>query len=1031
MPKSVRSSESQKILSPENFAHGFAWFDKIALEWVRTHNLKNIDITLPKNKIITITWVSWSGKSSLAFSTIYKEGQFRYIESLSSYLRQFFDLGTRPELDFSSGLSPAIAIEQNKRVGNVRSTVWTLTEIDDYLRLLLAKVGDVFCHKCGTPLRPKTTEEIVQDIKAKFEWEKVYMIQEFGTFTDPNLLSRWVRKNRKQVDAGAGVTRYLVALEYNQETGDYWDLVEYFYLEEPNIPDSFLPAKIFGIFDRVTIDQSTLRRLKDDVIKMLSRAEKFGVFVLDEQTKEEVKKWKKKVKEVFKRLQAKDNIIWYTDKYYCPKDNISYPEFTTQHFSANRQEGACQWCQWLGEQLQVDFDKVIDPYSPYLKAILPWRDSNYGQGILQKLGQKYDVDMNVPWKDLPDRFKQVVMNGDDELLRVSTWWGKFVSLYYKGVQDVLTAQYNKWILTVDFQAMLDVQPCTVCHGARLRQESLHVFLIPGETSEVIKKWKDKVASTELLHEDQIPVKYNIFDLQSMPIEKLVSVMIDYQKKTNAPQELVERITIPLLDRAHTIDSLWMWYLNTARPIDSLSWWEIQRLRLAKQLGNKLTWIIYVLDEPTIWLDEWEIVKVIASIKALREMGNTIIVVEHNDTFIKASDWIVEIGPWAGDFGGEVLYNGDYENFLKQNTLTADYINGKRKVTAEFNHTQSNIELHIKKASKHNLKDVDVKIKLGSFTIITWPSGAGKTTLMYHTLFKFLSEKHQWIQSYIRLQLLKEWMSRSDIIQASIVQREKYEHLQKIAIQEFYKHIAVETITGYEDIENVMYVDQTSIGKTPRSCPATFIGVFDDIRKVYAGVTEAKMLAFNAGHFSFNSNKWACPECDGYGHKKIELQFLPDTYVPCSLCKWGRYKPEILDIKWHGKSISEVLGMYVKDAVVFFDDLDFISSKLDLMCDIGLWYLKMGQPAHTLSWWESQRLKLVKHLLKQYKGHTVYFLDEPTVGLHPNDIERLLNVLKKFLNNWDTVLMIEHERHLLKFADKVIRLEDGKVVKGVN
>lgn len=1156
--------------------------------------------------------MSGSGKSSLAFHTLYKEGQFRYIESLSSYLRQFFNLGTRPDLDYSSWLSPAIAIEQNKRVGNTRSTVGTLTEIDDYLRLLMAKLGNVYCYSCGDPLRPKTTEQIVDDIVLKFENKKVYMIQEIGEFEDETKLWRWVRKNRRQVDQWAGVTRFLIEYVGAHDT----ETVEYFYLEDPKIPKKHFPIRLYGIFDRVTINASTSRRLKDDIIKMLWKSEKFGVMVQDggDQVEEKVKKEDKKTyryiilhgytgrpekerlphlkaqlelqghevhvpalpfpdslaledkvdmilkhatldertilvgynlwsivamkvaekagkriwwlisiwwisqwdldakkmktkkfsayaKEIkdkkklsFKWKQIKETVdhihiiwnptdatvpfiqqqtlakklwvdivdissekdhftsekeqslveyiqdvqlwdwvwakessttvtygqagmVWYTDKYYCAKCNIQYPEFTPQHFSANRQDGACTRCQGIGEILQADFDKILDPFSMYLQAVLPWRDSRYGQAILQKLAQKYDVQVNTDWKDLPEWFREVVVNGDDELIRVSTWWGKFVSLYYKGIEDVLTAQYNQWVLTVDFQAMLDVRACPTCEWARLRQESLNVYITT-----------EKLPEEELINKADIKHKYNIYDLQRLSISELVQVIRTYQWMTIENEQLVNRITKPLIDRSWTIDDLGLGYIMTARKIDSLSWWEIQRLRLAKQLGNKLTWIMYVLDEPTIWLDLWEIVKVIAAIKQLQTMGNTIIVVEHNEDFIKASDWIVEVGPWAGDFGGNILYNGPYDEFLKQDTLTAKYMRWEKQVTATFDHTPSTYELCIKKASKHNLKGIDVKIRLWSFTIITWPSGAGKTTLMYHTLFNFLSEKQQWIQSRIRLSLLRDGLSWAEILQAPVMQRKKYEHLEQIALQEYYEYIGVETITGYEHIENVLYVNQSSIWKTPRSCPSTFIGVFDDIRKLYAGTTESKMLAFTSGHFSFNSKKWACPECNGYGDKKIELQFLPDTYVPCSLCKWRRYKPEILDIRRHGKTVSEVLDMYVEDAYEFFKDMDFIAEKLKLMIDIGLWYLKMWQPAHTLSGGESQRLKLVKHLLKSYRWHTVYFLDEPTVGLHASDIERLLQVLKRFLDNGDTILMIEHERNLLQFADKVVRLENGYLAK---
>lgn len=991
--------------------------DQIILEWVRTHNLKNIDISLPKNKIITITGVSGSGKSSLAFDTIYKEGQFRYIESLSSYLRQFFNLGTRPEIDYSSWLSPAIAIEQNKRVANARSTLGTLTEIDDYLRLLFAKLGSVFCHKCGMQLRPKTTDEMIADIAGRFTDQKVYLLSELKPYQEVKDFQKFFRNNRKKVDQGEGTTRVLVAYGRDEETRTRKELVEYFYLEDPKIPEELFPVKVFGVFDRITINDATLRRLKDDIIKMLARTEKFGIMKQGEQDSsadEEPDSWP---------LEAelhREPILWYTDKYYCPKDNISVPEFTPQHFSPNRQEGACTTCHGLGEELQVDFDKVIDPGSPYLQAILPWRDSSYGQAILSKLAHKYDVDTSVRRKELPWRFVDVVMHGDDELLKVSTGGWKFFSLYYRWIQDVLTSQYQKWVLTVDFQAMLDLKPCSSCHGAKLKQQAMSVYIIPEQ-----KNTKQRMVSNI----DQIDEKYTLFDFQSMPLQKLIDVLIRYSSSYHARSHvLVTRIVRPLIERAQTIADLGLWFLQTIRKIESLSGGEIQRLRLAKQLWNKLTGIIYVLDEPTIWLDAVEIDKVIGAIKQLQQMGNTIVVVEHNDAFIKASDRVVEIGPGAWDFGGTILFNGPFDLFLKQDTLTALYISGKKKIQGVFTHTPSRHAVEIQGAWLHNLHDVSVKIPLGSFTIITGPSGAWKTTLMYHTLFTFLHDKQQFIQSYIRLRLLKQGYSRQEIVQNPIVQRLEYEQLEKQAVHEFYEHLCVKKITGTEHIDNVQYVDQSSIGKTPRSCPATFVGVFDDIRKLYAGVTEAKMLGFTSGHFSFNSWKGACPECNGYGTKLIELQFLPDTYVDCELCKGKRYKPEILDIKWHGKSIAELLNMYVMDAQDFFQDIWFIREKLDLMVDIWLWYLRLWQPAHTLSGGESQRIKLVKHLLKQYRGHTVYFLDEPTVWLHPSDIEKLLIVLKKFLENGDTILMIEHEKSLLQFADKIIRLEDGKIVK---
>lgn len=521
--------------------------------------------------------------------------------------------------------------------------------------------------------------------------------------------------------------------------------------------------------------------------------------------------------------------------------------------------------------------------------------------------------------------------------------------------------------------------------------------------------------------------FNISDLQKLPIDQLIGILEDYKSNSGQPEMLLDRIMNPLLERCKTIQSLWLGYLNLSRAMETLSWGEIQRLRLAKQLWNKLTGIIYVLDEPTIGLDEVEIRKVIRAIETLKDMGNTIVVVEHNEEFIVASDRITEIGPWSGDFGGKVIFNGNYEDFLKSDCLTAQYIRGEKKIEIQFDHKLKDHLLTIRWAHKHNLDIPKIDINLGSFTIITGPSGAGKTTLLHHSLFRFLDERSTYVQWFVRMHMLKKWLNRSDIVWWQLIKKHEFESVEEEAMTAFYKELELDSIHGRENVQNVMYVDQSSIGKTPRSCPATFIWIFDNIRRIFAGTHEAKMLWLKDGHFSFNSDKWACTECDGYGEKKIELQFLPDTYVPCTLCKWHRYKSEVLWIKWNGKTIADILEMYIHEAYSFFSEIGFIQDELKLMCDIWLWYLKMWQPAQTLSWWESQRLKLVRHLLKQYRGHTVYFLDEPTVGLHPEDIQKLLLVLKQFLDRGDTILMIEHDQSLLQFADHVIELKNGKIV----
>ena len=1027
--------------------HSSSW--ELVFEGIKVNNLKNLDLKLPKNKLITITGVSWSGKSSLAFQTIYKEGQYRYIESLSSYLRQFFNLWDRPEIDYCSGLSPAIAIEQNKRSWNSRSTVGTLTEIDDYIRLLFAKVGDTYCWKCWSEIKPQTVDQIIDSMRQNYDGKRVYLLKENGNFSTKADLLKFVKNNKQKVEKGTGFTRYLL-LSQNPEKSDP---IEYFYLEDPNIPENYFPINSFGIYDRITLEETKRSRLKEDIIKILSESKKFGVYQADRIWESSIVSSNKQVEAGFwgnieisskkKEKQEEKSDFWsplsaiqrYTDKMYCPNCNITYPEFTTQHFSPNRQEGACEQCLGLGEILQVDYNKVIDPQSPVMEAILPWRDSNLWQSILSKLCEKYSMDPEKKWADQPAWFLNVIVEGDQELLRIQSG-GKWTSIKYNGIEEIIKDQYNKGLLTVDFQAMLNMKTCPHCFGSRLKKESLHCFLSLEEKGVKKSDFKSLVPTLFVNREDigfakpenENLIKINIWDLQKMELTNLIRFLELYKNTSSKPRNLLERILNPLLDRASTIEELGLWYLMLTRGVDTISGWEIQRLRLAKQLGNKLTGIIYVLDEPTIGLDSWEIKKAITAIKRLQAMGNTIVVVEHNEEFIKASDWIVEIGPGAGDFGGELVFNGSYEDFLKSKTLTADFITGKRKVCVDFSHRPTNKRVEIRNARKYNLKNINVKLNLGSFTVITGGSGAGKTTLMYTTLYRFLNERQKFVQSYIRLQLLKKGLSWEEILAAPVMRAEEYHHFENLALQEFYEDLGVDTIKGEEWIKNTIYVDQSSIGKTPRSCPATFVNVFDKIRLLYAGTSDAKYLGFNNSHFSFNSDKGACPACSGYGYKKIELQFLPDTYVPCDLCHGKRYKPEILAITWRWKTISQILDMYIEEALEFFSEIDHIKEELELMVEIGLGYLKMGQPAHTLSGGESQRLKLVKHLLKEYRGNTVYFLDEPTVGLHPADIEKLLKVLKRFLDKGDTILMIEHDEDILQFADHVIRLDNGKLVK---
>lgn len=926
----------------------------------------------------------------------------------------------------SSGLCPAIAIEQNKSIGSSRSSVWTITEIDDYVRLFFSKLGDMYSYASGEKIEAQTVETIMSTIKKEYADEKVYLLQQIRDFDDKEYFDEFVKKNRSKVERGKWFTRYLILTREWSANDDsspqlsVLDPTEFFYLETPNIAQKYFPLSVYGIYDRVTIEDKRMARLKEDVIKILTEVPKFGIYV------ESGHKWAS--------FRGK-HVVWFTDKNYDATHDIEYPDFSSQHFSPNRQEWACDHCHGLWEVLQVDMQRVLDPNSVYLNAVLPWRDSRLWQAILKKLAHRHDIDVDMRRTDIPEWFQYIVINGDEELLRIPMGDGKYVSMYYKGIEDILRDQYSKWVLTVDFQAMLEMKQCPICAGARLKKESLHVMVaLPLKDSKIYRSaidnnvWTtDDLVVSDVLRTLHVRWLFNIHDIHQLSIHDLVWFFSIFKASTTKAQVLVDRIVNPLLDRLQTIDWLGLGYLNLHRWVKTLSGGEVQRLRLAKQLGNKLTGILYVLDEPTIWLDNTEIQRMIVAIRQLQQMGNSIVVVEHHAAFISACDWVIEVWPWAWDFGGTITFEWPIDSFLTSSALTADYLTGRKTVDVEFDHKPQQNMISIKKASKYNLQWIDVSIPLGGFTIITGPSGAGKTTLMYTTLYRFMSEREKFVQSYIRLELLKKGMSWQDIISAPVMKREEYQHFANLAVQHFFRDLAVETILWYEHVDNIVYVDQSSIGKTPRSCPATFIGVFDDIRQLFAGVADAKYLWFNAGHFSFNSWQGACPECKWYGYKKIELQFLPDTYVPCDMCHGRRYKPEVLEIKRRDHTIGQVLDMYVKDALLFFEEMSHIHDQLALMCEIGLGYLTMGQPAHTLSWGESQRLKLVKHLIKSFKGHTMYFLDEPTVGLHPVDIERLLKVLKRFLNNGDSVIMIEHDQDLLRFADKVIRLDNGSLV----
>ncbi len=955
--------------------------DSIKLYGVRTHNLKNIDVEIPKNKITVISWVSGSWKSTLAFSTIYKEWQFRYIESLSTYLRWFFNLWDRAELDYSEWLSPAIAIEQNKKWWNKRSTVWTMTETDDYLRLAFAKLWDIYCYSCWNYIHSQTIDQIITQVFDIYKDKKIWLLSNWQKFNDTKKLDKYFRANQKKVDKWTWFTQLLIKWK------DFNSV--YFYLEEPSFTKENMPVEVFWIYDKITIKEWIKHRLQEDFIKLFSTNEQIYIC------------------EFTDKIDSDLDLKSWTIYAYCSNCNIHFPEYTPAHFSANRIEWACNECNGTWETLQVDLEKIIDENQSVKKAILPWRDSTIWQKILTKLSMMYEFNLDVKWKNLEKDIKDIIVNWDNELLKLNMWW-KFVSLHYNWIESIIKEQYEKWMLTRDFQAMVDFNTCPKCKWKKLNEFALSVKLNPKNNKENI-------------------IKFDISYYKNLTIWNLIKEL----KKLNISKEkevLTKRIIWPLLDKLETINNLWLNYLTLARWLDTLSGGEIQRLRLAKQLWNKLSWIIYVLDEPTIGLDTEESIKTINAIKELKKLWNTIIVVEHNEDFIKNADYIIEIWPWAGDFGGNIVFSWNIKKFLESDTLTSEYVTWKKEIQANFDHKPMKKYLEVKKAHKHNLKNIDIKIPLWGFTIITGASWAGKTTILYDTIFKFFKDRESITQAYIRTHLMKKWYSWTEIMSKQLINPLDYSRFEKEALTDFFHNkLEIDTIQWYEDIKNYVYIDQSAIGKNPRSCPSTFIWVWDDIRWLFANTQEAKMYWLNSSYFSFNSNKWACQECKWYWYKKIELQFLPDTYVECELCHGKRFRPEVLNITWNGKTVSDILNMYISSALEFFDAIPVIKEKLQLLEDIWLGYLKMWQPAHTLSWWESQRLKLVKNLLKKYKGHTIYFLDEPTVGLHFVDIEKLLNILWRFLNRQETIVMIEHDKNLLKFADKVINMQNGKII----
>ena len=897
--------------------------DKIIVKGARENNLKNIDIELPKNKLIVMTGVSGSGKSSLAFDTIFAEGQRRYVESLSAYARQFIGISEKPDVDSIEGLSPSISIDQKTTNKNPRSTVGTITEIYDYLRLLYARIGIPYCPKHHIPITRQSIEEMtnrIMDLEegAKLEIMAPVVHGEKGTHKD---LFDELRKN--------GYSRVRV-------NGEVRSLDEDIILEK-NIKDN-----IEVVVDRIVLDKEERGRIFEAIETSCKLAN--GKVLINVIGKEE---------------------ILMSESYACPHCNFSIPELEPRLFSFNAPYGACPECKGLGTKLKIGEallmpDKNKSILDGGIKTIN--NDSSIETTQLLTVCEYYHIDPKKPIKDLERKDLDIILYGSKDKIDfkyVSKNGNvRYVSDYYEGIINKLerlhletTSNWRReWI-----EMYMVESPCPKCHGARL---------------------SDMVLSVKIN-------KKNIYEVTNLSILEL-RAFIAKLKLTKEEQEISGLVTKEILNRLDFLVNVGLGYLTLSRSAGTLSGGEAQRIRLATQIGSKLSGVLYVLDEPSIGLHQKDNEKLIRAMQEMRDLGNTLIVVEHDTDTMLAADYLVDIGPGAGEFGGQVMAAGSPEEVMKNpNSLTGRYLSGKEKIEVPKKRRKGNGKsLKIIKASEHNLKNINVEIPLNKFVCVTGVSGSGKSSLINEILYKTLAVQ----------------INGSKQIPG-----------------------ACKEIKGMDNIDKVVHITQDAIGRTPRSNPATYVGVFDDIRDVFTNTKEAKMHGYDKGRFSFNVKGGRCEACWGDGVKKIEMHFLPDVYVPCDVCKGTRYNKETLAIKFKGKNIAEVLDMRVSEALPFFENIPKVYNKLKVMDEVGLSYIKLGQPAPTLSGGEAGRVKLAKELQKKPTGKSIFILDEPTTGLHSEDIKKLLKILNRIVDNGDTVIVIEHNLDVIKVADYIIDL----------
>ncbi|HII4444155.1 excinuclease ABC subunit UvrA [Clostridium perfringens] len=901
--------------------------DKIIVKGAKVHNLKNVSLEIPRDKLIVFTGLSGSGKSSLAFDTIYAEGQRRYVESLSSYARQFLGQMDKPDVESIEGLSPAISIDQKTTSRNPRSTVGTVTEIYDYLRLLYARVGVPHCPKCGKEITQQSVDQIVDQIMELPERSKIMILAPIirgrkGTH------EKVLENIKKQ-----GFVRARI-------DGEIYDLTEDEIKLEKNIKHN-----IEAVVDRIIVKDGIEGRLTDSIETSLKMAE--GLVLVN-------------------IIEEEDRL--YSEHFACADCGISIDELAPRMFSFNSPFGKCERCDGLGTLMEIDEDLIVPNKDLSIRggAISTWGDSRMKEEswtycVLKALMEKYNFDLDTPYKDLPKKVQEVLMYGEPEKLKVTYTKENVTSVYnhsFEGEINNLRRRYmetNSDTMKAEIEKYMSDNPCPKCKGARLKPEALAVTVggknIFEFTSLAIREELDFINSINFSEKDKIISSQIIKEIQSR-LSFLINVGLDY--------------------------------LDLARKAGTLSGGEAQRIRLATQIGSQLMGVLYILDEPSIGLHQRDNDRLISTLKQLRDVGNTLIVVEHDEDTMREADYIVDIGPGAGEHGGEIVASGTLDEIMSnENSLTGKYLTGAKKVELPEERRKGNGNfITVKGAKENNLKNVTAKFPLGTLTMVTGVSGSGKSTLVNEILYKGLNK---------------------------IVNKAK-------DLPGKFKEI-----TGYENIDKIIDIDQSPIGRTPRSNPATYTGTFDIIRELFSQTQEAKMRGYKPGRFSFNVKGGRCEACSGDGIIKIEMQFLSDVYVPCEVCKGKRYNRETLEVKYKGKNIADVLNMTVEEALEFFENIPRIKNKLQTLMDVGLGYIRLGQPSTQLSGGEAQRIKLAYELSKRSTGKTLYILDEPTTGLHIHDVNRLVKILQRLVDGGNTVIVIEHNLDMIKCADYIVDL----------